>query len=220
MISISVLSLKGGVGKTSVALGLAGAAAKRGLSVLLVDLDPQGNATSILQARHGRHHAATLLAHPTSDSMLKAISKTAWAFKQGRVDVVASDPDLIRFDSWTGTRAFTPKLARALKRLEGYDVVIMGADKWEQVKDPRYYADDVARDDAVRRLPEVALAPRPPVNIPIGMALHLPDHFGEVSSSAVRAGHAHWMLPEAAEFDRLTGAWSDTERYLRLPTGR
>ena len=103
---------------------------------------------------------------------------------------------------------------------EGYDVVIMGADKWEQVKDPRYYADDVARDDAVRRLPEVALAPRPPVNIPIGMALHLPDHFGEVSSSAVRAGHAHWMLPEAAEFDRLTGAWSDTERYLRLPTGR
>lgn len=103
---------------------------------------------------------------------------------------------------------------------EGYDVVIMGADKWEQVNDPRYYADDVARDDAVRRLPEVALAPRPPVNIPIGMALHLPDHFGEVSSSAVRAGHAHWMLPEAAEFDRLTGAWSDTERYLRLPTGR
>ncbi|MFZ4510711.1 MAG: ParA family protein, partial [Candidatus Nanopelagicales bacterium] len=38
MISISVLSLKGGVGKTSVALGLAGAAAKRGLKVLVIDL--------------------------------------------------------------------------------------------------------------------------------------------------------------------------------------
>lgn len=125
MISISVLSLKGGVGKTSVALGLAGAAARRGLSVLLIDLDPQGNATSILQARHGRHHAATLMAHPTAESMREAIGKTAWAFKQGRVDIVASDPDLIRFDSWTGARAFTPKLARALKRLAGYDVVIM-----------------------------------------------------------------------------------------------
>ena len=102
---------------------------------------------------------------------------------------------------------------------EGYDVVIMGADKWEQVNDPRYYADEVARDDAVRRLPEVALAPRPPLDIPSGMALHLPDHFGEVSSSAVRAGQAHWMLPEAAEFDRRTGAWSDTDRYLRRPAG-
>lgn len=125
MICISVLSLKGGVGKTSVALGLAGAAAKRGMSVLLIDLDPQGNATSILQGRHSRHHAATVLAHPTSESLASAISKTAWSFKQGRVDVVASDAELIRYDAWNGTRAFRPKLARAVKRLEGYDVVII-----------------------------------------------------------------------------------------------
>lgn len=98
---------------------------------------------------------------------------------------------------------------------EGYDVVIMGADKWEQVNDVRYYADADARDDALRRLPEVALAPRPPHTIPNGMALELPDHFGEVSSSAVRAGSHHWMVPEAAEFDRLSGAWSDLERYRR-----
>jgi cellulose biosynthesis protein BcsQ len=106
VISISVLSLKGGVGKTSVALGLAGAAAKRGLKVLVIDLDPQGNATSILQARHGRANAA-------------------WSFKEGRVDVVGSDSDLIHFDAWTGKRNFAPKLARALRRLEGYDVVVI-----------------------------------------------------------------------------------------------
>jgi chromosome partitioning protein len=125
VIAISVLSLKGGVGKTSVALGLAGASAKRGMNVLLVDLDPQGNATSILQARHGRHHAATVLAHPTSESLSQAVAKTGWAFKQGRVDIVASDPDLIRFDAWNRSRVFRPKLARPLKRLEGYDIVFL-----------------------------------------------------------------------------------------------
>ena len=125
VISISVLSLKGGVGKTSVALGLAGAAAKRGLKVLVIDLDPQGNATSILQARHGRTNAATVLAQPTAESLKAAVTKTAWSFKEGRVDVVGSDSDLIHFDAWTGKRNFAPKLARALRRLEGYDVVVI-----------------------------------------------------------------------------------------------
>ena len=37
---VSVLSLKGGVGKTSVTLGLAGAATVRGLATLVIDLDP------------------------------------------------------------------------------------------------------------------------------------------------------------------------------------
>ena len=125
VIAISVLSLKGGVGKTSVALGLAGAAAKRGLKVLVIDLDPQGNATSILQARHGRAHAASVLAAPTAETLQGAVTKTAWSFKEGRVDVVGSDAELIRFDAWTGKRGFAPKLARAMKRLEGYDVVVI-----------------------------------------------------------------------------------------------
>lgn len=42
----SVLSLKGGVGKTTVTLGLASAAQHRGVDTLLVDLDPQMNATT------------------------------------------------------------------------------------------------------------------------------------------------------------------------------
>lgn len=125
VITISVLSLKGGVGKTSVALGLAGAAAKRGLTVLLIDLDPQGNATSILQARHGRGNAASVLAAPQAETLQGAVTKSAWTFKEGRVDVVGSDPELIRFDAWTGKRNFVPKLARAMKRLEGYDVAII-----------------------------------------------------------------------------------------------
>ena len=66
-----------------------------------------------------------MLEHPTAESLQGAVTKTSWSFKEGRVDVVGSDSDLIRFDAWTGKRAFVPKLARAMKRLEGYDVVVI-----------------------------------------------------------------------------------------------
>src|SRR6266566_7401008 len=39
--TVAVLSLKGGVGKTTVVLGLASAALRRGVRTLVVDLDPQ-----------------------------------------------------------------------------------------------------------------------------------------------------------------------------------
>ena len=48
MPTIAVLSLKGGVGKSTVTLGLAGAAWHRGLKVLVIDADPQANSTSAL----------------------------------------------------------------------------------------------------------------------------------------------------------------------------
>ena len=55
VIVVSVCSLKGGVGKTSITLGLASSALMKGVPTLVVDLDPQADAT------HRVNGAATLL---------------------------------------------------------------------------------------------------------------------------------------------------------------
>ena len=77
MLVVSVVCLKGGVGKTSVTLGLAGAAWERGLRTLVLDLDPQGNASTVLDPESVRFSASDVLADPRPGLLPHAIAPAA-----------------------------------------------------------------------------------------------------------------------------------------------
>ncbi len=113
--------------------------------------------------------------------------------------------------AWLGVRISEAGLIAEIA--SGYDVVVMGADKWEQVRDPRWYAgSEEARDAAVSRLPRVLVAPRAGHRLtaagvaPAELLGVDPVHLG-VSSTAVRSGRHDWMLPEAVAWSRARRCW-------------
>ncbi|WP_425427593.1 ParA family protein [Actinoalloteichus hoggarensis] len=66
------------MGKTTVALGLASAAMRRGLRTLVVDLDPQCNATSALEPEDAEADLADVLADPSPSVLASAIVPSGW----------------------------------------------------------------------------------------------------------------------------------------------
>lgn len=103
---------------------------------------------------------------------------------------------------WLGGRLTTARLLADVA--EGFDVLVVGADKWHQLLDPVWYDSVKARDEALARLPVIAVAPRAGWSLPaddratgatLGLEVILldtdPAHH-HVSASDVRAGRDEW----------------------------
>jgi cellulose biosynthesis protein BcsQ len=87
---VSVLSLKGGVGKTTVVLGLASAALRRGVRTLVIDLDPQCNATSTLEPEESKASIYDVLQDPSEENLEQAIRPSRWG---DGIDVLSGSED-------------------------------------------------------------------------------------------------------------------------------
>lgn len=114
---VALLNQKGGVGKTSVTLGLASAAANARRRVLVVDLDPQASATWVLGIDPDE------VEHSTADVLLDtpattAIRPSAWG---PNVDVMPATTALQEREVGTPTR-FREALVEVAAR---YDHVLL-----------------------------------------------------------------------------------------------
>lgn len=120
--TISVISGKGGVGKTTVSMGLAAAAAANGLSVLAVDIDPQGSLSSCMT--DVIPDETVLEALRRGGSLADFALPSEWKGFDGEVDYVFAGRDLITLD---GPIDFdrAPLLTSRMGDLSDYDVMII-----------------------------------------------------------------------------------------------
>ncbi len=123
---LSVSSLKGGVGKTTVALGLASAALNKGLNTLIIDLDPQCDATSGLAAvNEFGASVAEVLQTPKLPAIRRAIVSSSWQ-RGSKLDVMVGSPRSLLLDNPAPTVADVWKLEEVLTQIEeDYDLVII-----------------------------------------------------------------------------------------------
>ncbi|MEY2582954.1 MAG: chromosome partitioning protein [Ilumatobacteraceae bacterium] len=113
----ALLNQKGGVGKTTVTLGLASAAAEAGRHVLVVDLDPQGSSTWVLGHDPTGNQGSTADVLGPGRAPLN-ILMSHWGLD---VDLVPSSPSLQDHEA-----AKPKRLRRALHQVANeYDAVLI-----------------------------------------------------------------------------------------------
>ena len=133
---VACINLKGGVGKTAIATNFAGYCGRKGLRTLLVDLDPQTNATfSCISIDDWEEHAATngtvanlfgVRSHTSAEGSQKSldtiIRKEVWK----NLDLIPSHIDLFTIDlELAGATARETKLRKALAPIMNeYDMIV------------------------------------------------------------------------------------------------
>jgi chromosome partitioning protein len=175
---LSVSSLKGGVGKTTVTLGLASAAFARGVSTLVVDLDPQADVSTGMDVPVAAVNVADVLASPKEKTVRAAITPSGWTRGRGGVvDVMVGSPAAINFDGPHPSVRDIWKLEEALAHVEAeYELVLVdcapslnaltrtawaASDRVSVVTEPGLFS-VAAADRALRAIEEIrrGLSPR------------------------------------------------------------
>lgn len=119
---IAVTNQKGGVGKTTSAVNIAYYLAKSDKRVLLVDLDPQGNATS------GLGIDKTDLAATTGEVLLQTVSlaESIMLTEHKNLSIVPTTSHLANVEvELAGTQHKFTRLKSALESVDGYDFIII-----------------------------------------------------------------------------------------------
>jgi cellulose biosynthesis protein BcsQ len=114
--TVAVLNQKGGVGKTTVALGLAAAAQRSGDPVLLVDLDPQGSAGWAMGVEADDDHLAVGDVLRTGDPRVARAATVHSGWGEG-VDVLPASRGLIDREADPRDAVAAGRLRRALEPL-------------------------------------------------------------------------------------------------------
>lgn len=123
---IAVVNQKGGVGKTTTTINLGAALVEKGARVLIVDLDPQGNASTGLgiDAKDREYTTYDLLLEDIAlDSLIRATSSENLRIIPANVDLASADVELISNDR----RSFLLRDALRQNTMEeyGFDFILI-----------------------------------------------------------------------------------------------
>jgi cellulose biosynthesis protein BcsQ len=128
---VSISSLKGGVGKTSVTTGLASAALAAGIPTLVVDLDPHADASTALGVQpDDQLDIGRMLKSPRRSRLAENVVTSGWVARENYNGARPAVLDVAVGSAYTGIYDRPDLGRRDLRRLSA---VLAGTDKYQLI---------------------------------------------------------------------------------------